>query len=476
MLNIRCRVRRARPYKNRAAFPAPAPSEPKRDMSDRSSFLRSLAGAGLRRRLAVLGTLAVLSGGAWYLLSPADEARTVYTFAAVEEGPIVSAVSTSGALRAAGEVVVGSQLSGQIAEVAVDYNSRVARGDVLARLDPRTFEARVAQAQAQLEVARARVAETEAARNRAAVQLADARRDFERRQALRKQGNLSERDFETARTRLDTAEADLRMADAQIMSARAGVLQQDAALKQAATDLERSVIRAPIDGVVIKREVEPGQTVQASMTAPTLFTIASSLERMEVEARVDEADIGRVREGQPVRFTVDAFPGTGFAGTVRQIRKAPKEQQNVVTYTVVVAADNPGERLLPGLTAKLDIVMGERERAVKIPAAALRFRPRPEARPGAARTPGAAVAAEQGPPAGPKRAPGEAAPAADGTRRGTVWVLGRGGAPEPVQVTLGLENADWTEMAAGPLKPGDQLIVRAERQGAAAPRPAGFRF
>ncbi|QJE72362.1 efflux RND transporter periplasmic adaptor subunit [Aerophototrophica crusticola] len=302
-----------------------------------------------------------------------------YKLAPVEEGPITSAVSTSGTVQAANSVVVGSQLSGQVLEVLVDYNSSVAKDAVLARIDPSTYESRVRQNSAQLEVAKARVMEQEASVRRAELKLADSQRDFTRRKALRAAGNLSERDFDTAKTTLDTAAVELDLAKAQLANARATVAQQEATLAQAKIDVERTIIRSPIDGIVISREVEPGQTVAASLQAPTLFTIASNLSEMEVEARVDEADIGRVRPEQLVRFSVDAFPGQRFIGRVQQIRKSPKEVQNVVTYTVVVAAPNPGEKLLPGLTAKLDIVIGEKDKTLRVPSQALRFRPRQEA-------------------------------------------------------------------------------------------------
>ncbi len=423
-----------------------------------------------KKLLIGFALVVLVGGGTWLMFKPAAPPPVAYTFAAVEEGPIVAAVSTSGTLQAAGSVTVGSQLSGQISEVLVDYNDSVRKGDLLARIDPKTFEARVRQNLASLEVAKARVAESEAARRRAELNLAEARRDFERRSALRASGNLSERDFDTARTRLATAEVDLQQTEAQLLNARAAVLQQEAALNQAQIDLERTYIRSPIDGVVIKREIEPGQTVQASMTAPTLFILAANLTEMEVEARVDEADIGRVELGQPVRFTVDAFPGRTFQGKVQQIQKAPKEVQSVVTYTVVISAANPEERLLPGLTAKLEIVMGERERATKVPAQALRFRPRldPEA-PG---QPRAGDGGRQGPPDGPRRErPTEG--------EGTVWILGEDGKPQPIALKLGLADPDWVEVLDGPLKAGQQLIVRADRQGQrpaqGGPRP-GMRF
>lgn len=419
-----------------------------------------------RSRLVLVAAGLAGAVALWFAFAPGSAPGTVYSFAEVAEGPIVSAVSTSGTVQPAASVIVGSQLSGQISEVLVDFNSVVREGDVLARLDPKTYEARVRQNQALLAVAKARVTEAEAQVRRAEVELEDARRDFRRREALRKGGNLSERDYDIARTRLDTADVGLDLARAQLLNARAAVLQQEATLNQAEIDLERTYIRAPITGVVIKREVEPGQTVAASLQAPTLFELVTNLTEMEVQARVDEADIGRVAVGQTARFSVDAFPGRTFQGTVTQIQKSPKEVQNVITYTVLVSAPNPDERLLPGLTAKLDIVVGEKERAVRVPAQALRFRPRAE---------DGAAARPTGAPAGGATGGAMGRLAETDPQVATVWTLGDSGQPQPVRIRLGLGNADWAEVLDGPLKPGDRLIVRADRQGADQ-RPAGLRF
>jgi HlyD family secretion protein len=449
----------------------------------------------LSRKLIIAGAALLMAVfAAWFLFRPAPDAAPRYVFANVEEGPITASVSTSGSLKAAGQVTVGSQLSGQISEVLVDFNSLVVKGQVLARIDPKTFDARVRQSAAQLQVARARVAETEAMQRRAEVSLADTRSDFARRKALARNGNLSERDFESAQTKLTMAEVDVQSAAAQVLNSKAAVMQQEAALNQAQFDLDRTVIRAPDQGVVIAREIEPGQTVQASMTAPTLFVLAASLDEMEVEARVDEADIGKVRQGQQVRFSVDAFPGQIFPGSVKQIRKSPKETQNVITYTVIISARNPDQKLLPGLTAKLAIIIGEKDNVLKVPSQALRFRPR-EAGPreGGPREAGGRPAAQAaGAASNLSAAPGPGSVSPPGTRppndpdKGTVWKAGPDGKPLPIRVRVGLADQDWVEVEPldkTTLNVGDPVIIRAERSGTTSGSgtrppggPPGMRF
>lgn len=335
----------------------------------------------------------------------------------VERGPLTAAVSSTGTLNAVTTVQVGSQVSGQIKQLLVDFNSIVRKGEIIARIDPETFEAKVNQARAELEGANASVlnqqaqveraraevenvraahAETRAQTARAQVALSDARRDLERKNELFRRELIarSERDttqatsdsaeaaLEAARAKeqaglasISSAQAQLRVADAQLKTAQAQVRQKQAALQQAQADLAHTIIRAPVDGVVVSRQVDVGQTVAASLQAPVLFTIAQDLTKMQVDTSVDEADIGRVELDGPATFTVDAFPGQTFAGRVTQIRKAPLVVQNVVTYTVVVAVDNPRGRLLPGMTANVKLVVAERPSVLRVPNAALRFRP-----------------------------------------------------------------------------------------------------
>lgn len=338
--------------------------------------------AGALVLLGVAG-FAVWSGSAGRKDAP------VWRTAKVERGALVAAVSAAGTLAPVTTVQVGSQVSGQIKELLADFNSEVKAGQPIARLDPDSFEARVAQAAAEVEVARAAVMVQQAnmlrARtdtDRAAVGATDAEREFNRKRDLaeRGAGTAAERDRQEAsalgaRASLQGARASQLMADAQLASAMATLKQREAALRQAQIDLDRTVIRAPVDGTVIQRNIDAGQTVAASLQAPVLFTIAQDLREMQIETSVDEADIGRLREGMPATFTVDALPGREFSGAIRQIRKAAQVVQNVVTYTVVITADNSENRLLPGLTANVRIIADQRDSTLKVPNAALRFRP-----------------------------------------------------------------------------------------------------
>lgn len=343
-----------------------------------------------------------------------------FRLAAVERGPIISAVSTSGTLNAVITVQVGSQVSGQIKELLADFNSEVKAGLVIARIDPETFEAKVRQARAELDVARANVhiqragierAQKELANaaaslnsakartEKARVTLVNAKRNLERRRTLFQSGSVSESQIDDAQTAHDqtlaqmnsdeaderasesmvaTREAALKTARAQVDYAIEQVRQKEAALYQAEVDLENTFIRSPVDGVVIERAVDIGQTVAATFQAPKLFVIAQDLRQMQVETDVDEADIGRVHVGQEAIFTVDAFAGREFHGQVLQVRKAPRVVQNVVTYTVLVSADNSDLRLLPGMTANIQIIVDERQNTLKVPNAALRFKPNGE--------------------------------------------------------------------------------------------------
>lgn len=270
-----------------------------------------------------------------------------YRTAAVDRGAITRVVSATGTLQPLVSANVGSTVSGPVQAVLVDYNSQVRAGQVLARLDPTPFQQRIVQAQAQLAQAQA--------------QAAVANADFQRYQLLQQRGFASEQLMSQQRAARDTARAAVQQAAAQVATAR--------------TDLERSVIRSPIDGVVVDRQVNVGQPVAASLQAATLFVIAQDLSRLQANITVDEADIGEVQEGQAVRFTVDAFPEREFEGRVSQVRQQGVAESGVVSYTVVVEADNPGRQLLPGMTANAEIVLEQREDTLRLPNTALRFRP-----------------------------------------------------------------------------------------------------
>jgi HlyD family secretion protein len=285
-------------------------------------------------------------------------------------------VASSGRIAPLVTVEVGSQLSGQILELTADFNDPVTAGDILARIDPQTFETRVREAEATLEVARAQVSVAEANLQRARAELAAAQRAFERAESLRERGTFSEAQYDTALTSFENARAGVAVANANLRNAQASLQQRQANLNSANVDLERTFIRAPIDGVVIDRQIDEGQTVAASFNAPVLFLIAQDLSQVQIEAQIDEADIGQIDEGQSVTFDVDAYPDQEFEGEVVQVRLAALDEQNVVTYTVVIQADNPSGRLLPGMTANVTIVTGQVEGVLAAPNAALRFTPR----------------------------------------------------------------------------------------------------
>ena len=372
---------------------------------------RTRAGGARRRWLALLVVAAIAAAGyyAWKQREQAGGAIE-YRTAQLVRGPISASVSASGTLNPVISVTVGSQVSGQIKEVLVDFNSEVRTGQVIARIDPETFEYRVRQAQADVDAARAQVLTAEAnvsaaraAVSRAEVNLAENKRDLDRKQQLVERSFISSSELEKARAvfnagveDLKSVRAQLQVAEAQTGSARANVKQREAQLSQARIDLGRTTIRAPVDGIVIKRSVDAGQTVAASLQAPELFLIARDLRDMQVDTSVDEAEIGRIRLGQQASFTVDSFPGRSFSGEVVQVRKAAVTVQNVVTYTVVMSARNADLSLVPGMTANVRITTDTRESALKAPNAALRFRPpdfqepaAPQAASGAASAPAA---------------------------------------------------------------------------------------
>jgi HlyD family secretion protein len=296
--------------------------------------------------------------------------------AEVKRSDVRRVVSTSGTVRALVTVDIGSQLSGNLGEVNVDYSSEVKKDEVLARIEPASFETRVREEEAGVAVARANVDLQLASVQRAEANLRKAELDLGRARELVTKGATSQAALDTAVAAEESASADLAIAKANVENAKATLSQREATLDSARIDLDRTYIRSPIDGVVIDKIVEVGQTVAASLQAPKLFTIAQDLNHVQIEAQVDEADIGQVTRDNPVTFTVDAYPEVTFDGTVEQIRLAPIALQNVVTYTVVIAADNPLGRLLPGMTANVEIVTGEHANVVTVPNDALRFQPR----------------------------------------------------------------------------------------------------
>jgi HlyD family secretion protein len=316
-----------------------------------------IARPGLIAALIVAAAVAA----AYYWSTRDDKQAPTWRFARVERGPLTATVAASGTLNPVTSVQVGTQVSGQVKELFVDFNSPVKAGQLIARIDPETFLYRVRQNEADLEAARAAAGRTQ-------VSLANAQRDLARTRELVQREFVSPAD-------LDRAQAQFDLARAEVSSAQAVVAQRSAQLASARVDLARTEIRAPVDGVVIKRSVDVGQTVAASLQAPELFVIARDLRDMQVETSIDEADVGRIRVGQRATFTVDAFPGRTFTGEVRQVRKSAQTVQNVVTYTVLVSAANPDGQLMPGMTANVRIVTDTRDSVLKVANAALRFRP-----------------------------------------------------------------------------------------------------
>lgn len=431
--------------------------------------------------IAVLGGIA--AGVAIYANSGGGSEVT-YLTAPVERGNLVTTIRATGTLKPVLTVKVGSQLSGQVSELFADFNDVVKKGQPIAQLDPRTFTAKVREARAAVEVAEANVITKNAAIDRAKAELTNARaahsvtkeressalaqyknfdQNLTRKQPLRELGTVSvsvldkaraDRDSAAANWRgavaekaaraaeISSAKAALRMAEAELLNAVAQVKQKKATLEQVEIELERAVIRAPIDGVIIGRDIDRGQTVAASLEAPTLFEIAQDLKEMQVHANIDEADIGRVQPGQRVTFTVDAFPGREFTGKVTQRRKAAKVVQNVVIYTVVISAANPDLRLLPGMTALVQIVVNETRDVLKVPNAALRFRP---------------------PDADSRREPPSdrsAGTAAAGTPV-TVWMLDSARRPVPIRIGVGDRDYGTTEVVSGSLEQGQRVIIGA---------------
>jgi HlyD family secretion protein len=382
--------------------------------------------------------LAAASAGGWYWYhGRGADGEVRYRTAKVQRGNIAALVAASGTLNAVATVQVGSQISGQVKDIYADFNSAVKKDQVIARIDPSTFELRANQARADLDaadsavaVARSGQAAAQAEAGHVRVMLLDAQRDFERKKTLAQKNFISGAELDKARALLDgtreqlkSVEARHKVSEAQVSSALAVVRQRQSLLRQAQVDLERTIIRAPVDGTVILRNVDAGQTVAASRPAQVLFTIAQDLRDMQVEAAIDEADVGRLRVGLGASFSVDAFPRRSFSGEIRQIRKSPTNVQNAVRYTVVISAANPDFALLPGMTANVRVTVDSRSRVLKLPNAALRFHP-----------------------AGTQAAAGR------------VWTL-REGEPTPVEVRLGLTDGTSTELIAGALAEGAEVIV-----------------
>ena len=410
-------------------------------------------------RFAVVAALfCPLILGLSYTYSLQSSAPTFIT-APVERGNIATLVKASGTVEAGVSVDVSSQLSGRIAEVFVNFNDTVRAGQPIAQIDPEIFAARVNEARAALNVGTATAHVQKAAVERAKVAVLNAERELQRQLELARTGSGIGRELDQTRAQRDAGAADLRasfeqiqlkeeaiaiaeaeqhMAEANLENAQAVVEQRQAALDQARLDLDRTVLRAPIDGIIIKRDVNPGQTVAVSLEAKTLFKIANDLREMEVHGKIDEADVGQLKVGRTAQFTVDAYPDQTFSGQVLQVRKSPEVVQNVVTYTAIISAPNPDLLLLPGMTAQLRIVVRDTGEVLKVPNQALRFRPN-----------------GSDPPSDRKNA-NQAAPS---EASATVWLVGEDGRPNPTAVRLGASDDNSTALLEGRLSEGQQLIV-----------------
>ena len=332
----------------------------------------------MKRAIIVVVLLAVVGGGAGAWYSNRNKTQIQVTTAPLSRGDIVDTVGATGTLQAVTTVQVGSQVSGNIEWLGADFNSIVKKGQVIARLDPSLFDAQLNQVQANLVQARANLTKSRSELDRTRVQLTDAQQKYARAKELASQQLLPASELDAAKIAVDSANASLASQQATVVQVQAAVTQSEASVNQSQVNRQHTIIVAPIDGIVTQRSVDVGQTVAASMSAPTLFVIAADLTEMQVNANIDEADVGRIRPGQQVTFRVDAYPTDNFIGTVTQIRLQPVVVQNVTTYGTVITVPNRELKLKPGMTANVKIEIAKRTNALRIPNAALRFRPTAE--------------------------------------------------------------------------------------------------
>src|SRR5437016_3821143 len=413
--------------------------------------------------------------------------------AQIERGDIHDVVEATGTINAVITVQVGSQVSGTIAKLNVDFNSRVHKGDIVALIDPALFQGALLQASADLDNAKANVAAAKANLEKAKAASQQTKADYDRAVQLTKDNITSQQQLDLAKANYDSANAAVGAAAANVAQAEAQVSQKAAALTVARTNLNYTVIRSPIDGTVVARNVDVGQTVAASLQAPTIFTIAQDLAKMQVYAKVDESDVGRIHKGGRVTFKVDAFPKDVFQGSVSQIRMNPTTVQNVVTYDAIIDFANPELKLFPGMTAYVTIPVATVENVMKLPNAALRFKPplpqeviqalyaKYGLEGGGQRTsrvgggaPHVAIASERRPRGDATRDSASLAPG----DRAIVWRLESGNAIVPVKVVLGITDHAYTQVTAviaGDLRPGDEVVTTALTAKASAPGGQGLR-
>jgi len=390
----------------------------------------------LKNKKIIIGSaivVLILAAGLFFYLTSGNNGPKFRTQAATQ-GDIRATVTATGTMNAVTTVLVGTQVSGTIKTLFVDFNSPVKKGQILAQIDPATFQAQVDQARANLLAAQANVQKAEAS-------VVDTRRTLERNKTLFARNLIAKSD-------VDTAETNSLSAEAQLSASKAAVAQTRAALDFAETNFRYTKIISPVDGTVISRNVDVGQTVAASFQTPTLFNIAQDLTRMQIDTSVDEADIGKIKVDQPVEFSVDAYPDITFKGKVSEVRNAPITVQNVVTYDVVVKVDNPDLKLKPGLTANVSIILDEKKGVLRVPNSTLRFRP-------------AETSKETTPQKGPADQKGSA-----------VWVLADK-KPKRVGVKTGISDGNYTEILSGDLKEGDAVIVESISGAKKSDTPVG---
>ena len=389
----------------------------------------------MRRAVLIIAILVVgLAIGGYVFFNGERKVPIRYRSAVVERGPVISLVTSTGTINPVVLVQVGTQVSGMIKNLHADFNSVVKAGDIVAVIDPEPFRARRDQASSNLEMSKANVA-------RAKTDLAQRKRELDRVKSLVAQQFVSQNDVDVAATNFQTAEAQVNVAGAQVKQA-------EAALNAAELDLKYTVIRSPVNGIVVARNVEVGQTIAASFATPNLFLIALDLTKMQVDTNVSESDIGGISEGKEATFTVDAYPGYQFFGTIRQVRLAPINVQNVVTYNVVVNVDNRDLRLKPGMTANVSIVVAQRDAVLKVPNAALRFTP-----PTAGQVAGVTLGGK----------PIKVRGAEQSAPSRTIWKEGLSGDLEPIHVQTGISDGLATEIVSEELSEGALVVVGIDR-------------
>ena len=475
-----------------------------------------------RRRIGLFLILLILTIGAFRVFrGQRTTTENDYFTAPATQGALKKVVSATGVVQTVLTVQVGSQVSGQLEELYADFNSVVKHGQLLAKLDTRNLDAAVANSRASVAAAQARLKSAEAETKTHAANLQSSRanlagarvtRDnaelqFKRATELSERGVASKNDYDTAKTNYDTAvarydqaeasldqvQAQAASTEAQIEQAKAGLQQSTADLSRAEINLSYATIYSPVDGVVVSRNVDVGQTIAATMQAPVLFTIATDLRRMQVNASVDEADIGSISENADVTFTVDAYPNDVFHGKIAEIRLSPQTVQNVVTYSVILAVNNPDMKLKPGMTANISVTVDEKQSVLKVPNAALRYTPpnvdnvselvepkgrggpsgrgaRPEARPirETDRTSLPLAPGQKWDPEGKIRF---AASQQGGTRPGIVWVLDSARKPQPRALMLGITDGISSEIVSGELRAGDMVVIGDSTQAGTSTAP-----